>query len=64
MLTPLLSLRKVCTYPDSTQIRYLTTKKPLKSMKDLLDALISKNTNKCEGFLRTILSCQNGIFNY
>ncbi|XP_008201431.1 E3 ubiquitin-protein ligase SHPRH isoform X2 [Tribolium castaneum] len=61
VLAPLLSLRQVCTYPNSAHTKYLITKKPVKSMKDLLDALIARNVNECEEHLRVILSSLNGL---
>lgn len=60
LLEPLLSLRQVCTYPNTTRMRYLTTKKPVTSMKDLLEALILKNTNESEECLRLVISALNG----
>ncbi|KAJ3664999.1 hypothetical protein Zmor_000523 [Zophobas morio] len=61
VLAPLLSLRQICTYPNSIKTRYLATKKPVKSMKDLLDALIAKNNNESEEYLRVVLSALNGL---
>ena len=61
VLAPLLSLRQICTYPNSIKTRYLATKKPVKSMKDLLDALIAKNNNESEEYLRVVLSALNGM---
>ncbi|RZC37273.1 E3 ubiquitin-protein ligase SHPRH [Asbolus verrucosus] len=61
VLAPLLSLRQVCTYPNSVRTRYLSTKKPVNSMKDLLEALIVKNTTENEEYLRIILSSLNGL---
>ncbi|XP_044258765.1 E3 ubiquitin-protein ligase SHPRH [Tribolium madens] len=61
VLAPLLSLRQVCTYPNSPHTKYLITKKPVKSMRDLLDALIARNINECEEYLRVVLSSLNGL---
>lgn len=59
---PLLALRQACSDPSAVRGkgRYLTLKKDVSSMKDLLDALILKNKNDCEESLRLMISSING----
>ncbi|XP_057665468.1 E3 ubiquitin-protein ligase SHPRH isoform X2 [Diorhabda carinulata] len=61
LLAPLLTLRHACTHPNTVRGRYLATKKQVTSMKDLLNALILKNTNDSEDCLRLIISAYNGL---
>ncbi|XP_074033441.1 E3 ubiquitin-protein ligase SHPRH isoform X2 [Leptinotarsa decemlineata] len=60
LLDPLYTLRHACTHPNTSRGRYLATKKQVTSMKDLLNALIVKNTNDSEDCLRLIISSLNG----
>lgn len=59
---PLLSLRQACSDPSAVRGkgRYLSLKKNVSSMKDLLEALILKNKNDCEESLRLMISSING----
>ncbi|KAG5873727.1 hypothetical protein JTB14_035541 [Gonioctena quinquepunctata] len=61
LLAPLYTLRHACTYPNTTRGRYLATKKQVTSMKDLLNALIMKNTNDSEDCLRLIIASLNAL---
>ncbi|KAJ8932032.1 hypothetical protein NQ314_015005 [Rhamnusium bicolor] len=61
ILAPLLNLRHACTHPNTVRGRYLATKKQVTSMKDLLDALILKNTSDSEECLRLVISSLNGL---
>ncbi|XP_044756394.1 E3 ubiquitin-protein ligase SHPRH [Coccinella septempunctata] len=61
IMVPLLSLRQVCTHPSTERGKYLATKKQVSTMKDLLEALILKNTNESEELLRVVVSSLNGL---
>ncbi|KAJ8921378.1 hypothetical protein NQ315_002994 [Exocentrus adspersus] len=61
VLAPLLTLRHACTHPNTLRGRYLATKKQVTSMKDLLDALILKNTSDSEECLRLVIASLNGL---
>lgn len=61
ILVPLSSLRHTCTHPNTVRGRYLATKKQVSSMKELLVALILKNTTDSEECLRLVVSSLNGL---
>lgn len=60
LLAPLLSLRQACTHHNAVRGRYLAVRKSVKSMDDLLNALIAKNIVESEEYLRVIVSALNG----
>lgn len=60
IMIPLLSLRQVCTHPNAERGKYLATKKQVSTMKELLEALILKNSNESEELLRVVVSSLNG----
>ncbi|XP_060526176.1 E3 ubiquitin-protein ligase SHPRH isoform X2 [Cylas formicarius] len=63
LLAPLLALRQACSDPSavSGKGRHLALKRTCTSMKELLDALISKNKSECEDRLRALISAINGL---
>lgn len=59
-MAPLLSCRQSCVHHQSVKGRYLTLRKNASTMNDLLKALIAKNVNECEEYLRIVASSLNG----
>ncbi|KAL3277364.1 hypothetical protein HHI36_012714 [Cryptolaemus montrouzieri] len=61
IMLPLLSLRQACTHPNTVRGRYLATRKQVSTMKELLEALILKNSTESEEHLRLVVSSLNGL---
>nr|XP_022908014.1 E3 ubiquitin-protein ligase SHPRH [Onthophagus taurus] len=61
IMIPLLSLRQACVHHQTVRGRYLATKKSVKSMENLLDALIATSLVQCEESLRSLVSAMNGL---
>ncbi|KAK9884497.1 hypothetical protein WA026_007338 [Henosepilachna vigintioctopunctata] len=61
IMLPLFALRQVCTHPNTVKGRYLATKRQVSTMKELLEALITKNYTESEEHLRLIVSSLNGM---
>lgn len=59
---PLLALRLACIYPNAVRGRFLATRRPISTLKDLLDALIAKSIVDCEDCLRLVISSLNGVY--
>ncbi|XP_028150030.1 E3 ubiquitin-protein ligase SHPRH isoform X2 [Diabrotica virgifera virgifera] len=61
ILEPVLTLRQICVTMTTPKGTFLASRKEVKSMKDLLDALILTSTNDTEDCLRLVISAYNGI---
>lgn len=60
IMSPFLALRQACVHHNAVKGKYLTTKKPVSSMDNLLEALIEKNVLENEEYLRGLISTLNG----
>lgn len=60
-MQPLLVLRQACCHHQAAKSKYITIRKQVNSMEDLLNALIAKNVQENEEYLRIIVSSLNGL---
>ncbi|KAI4457698.1 e3 ubiquitin-protein ligase shprh family member [Holotrichia oblita] len=61
LMQPLLVLRQACCHHQAVKSKYIATRKRVHSMEDLLNALIAKNVQENEEYLRIIVSSLNGL---